>query len=188
MKVEITLIRHGESKVQPGGTLNYNGYKDWTDAYSNSSIKPLKVYPKDTLEKVNNTKIIITSTLRRSIDSAKLLNPKAELVKRSLFNEIAPPLHDSIDHSHVELSPVFWTVIESSISFFSSKHSFLDDAHIRASKAADWLIHFAKEHGKAVLVGHGIFNLFIGETLVNRGWSEIKKPEGHYWSCSVYQK
>lgn len=71
--MEISLIRHGKSKHIDKNKVTCDEFHDWVQKYDDSSVFEEESYPFDTLKKVSMANLIITSDLKRSIDSAKLL-------------------------------------------------------------------------------------------------------------------
>ncbi|WP_231889806.1 hypothetical protein [Oceanobacillus sp. Castelsardo] len=108
--------------------------------------------------------------LKRSIESAMLLNTNLKFTSDPLFRETELP--SSLPKLGVlKLNPSIWTVILRCLWFmgYSSDCESISDARIRAKKAAEILVGYAREHKNVVLVGHGFFNMFVAKELQKMG-------------------
>lgn len=72
--MEISLIRHGKSKCTKNNRITCKEFKDWVERYDYNGVFEENSYPSDTLEKISTANIVITSDLKRAVESAKLLN------------------------------------------------------------------------------------------------------------------
>jgi broad specificity phosphatase PhoE len=185
--LEINLIRHGKSLHIDDNWLTCTEFKGWIEKYDRSGVSKEKAYPHPTKEKMQEANIIITSDLTRSIESARYLNPSAELTSSSLFRETELP---TFNHSTLKLNPNAWAVILRLLWFsgFSLNCESLTLAKKRAEKAASQLDAFAQVDKKVVLVGHGFFNLLIAKELQKIGWKGPKRTNSKHWSCTTYIK
>lgn len=189
--MEIFLVRHGKSRAKPTENLSYDDYINWLRKYKDSGIIPGQTIPRETLAKAQTVNLMITSSLKRSYESAMLLNPNANIKSNSLFDEVnleSLPHFNFLNH---KLSPITWSMALGMISIFhkhKNHNHFLTETSSRAHQAARHLEHLAKNHKRLMLVGHGIFNLFIGEELIHLGWESKTSQSGDYWNLTSYIK
>lgn len=72
--MEISLIRHGKSKHFDDNRMTCEEFKSWVKKYDDCGVFEENFYPTTTLQKVESVNLVVTSNLKRSIESAKLLN------------------------------------------------------------------------------------------------------------------
>lgn len=108
--MEISLIRHGKSKLTENDKIIGLKFKRWVEKYDESGVFAESSYPSNTLEKVTSTNIVITSHLKRSVESANVLNAAAEVISDSLFRETELPSIPSLFDT-VMLKPSSWATI-----------------------------------------------------------------------------
>lgn len=185
--MEISLIRHGKSLWTEDKPITSREFKNWIQKYNENGVFEEETYPSETLKIVENTKLIMTSDLIRSIKSAEFLNPgitsKAEPVFRE--TELPTPLTNLFG---LRLKPSIWAVILRCLWFcgYSSNCESFNEAKIRAQKASNLLIKYAQEHAEIVLVGHGFFNMLIATELKKTGWKANKKTSSKHWHLTTF--
>jgi broad specificity phosphatase PhoE len=132
----------------------------------------------------NAAECIVTSTLRRSLESAALLAPGRPVVSELLFVEAGMPTADP-----EAIRPRRWDVF-SRIAWmlgWSQGRESWPAARRRANHAAARLTELAREHGSVLLVGHGMLNLLIQRALRASGWSG-GGWRSDYWSHVVLER
>ncbi|WP_420842531.1 histidine phosphatase family protein [Halalkalibacter alkaliphilus] len=85
-------------------------FKQWVEKYDNHGVFEEITYPSETIEKVTNTKIVVTSDLKRAIQSAKLLNQEVKITSDPLLRETELPI-PSMKLLKLKLKPSIWAVI-----------------------------------------------------------------------------
>ncbi|WML44837.1 histidine phosphatase family protein [Neobacillus sp. PS3-40] len=185
--MEISLIRHGKSKLIENDKITGMEFKNWVEKYDHYGVFEESTYPQKTLRKMATTNLVITSDLKRSVDSANLLNPKTKVISDALFRETELPIH-STGLFGIKFNPTIWTVILRLLWFsgYSNKCESLSLAKYRAIKASEQLIDYANEYNTVVLVGHGFFNMLIAKELKRKGWKGERKTGAKHWSCTTY--
>ena len=185
--MEISLIRHGKSQLTENDKITFAEFKNWIEKYDFNGVFEESIYPVVTVEKVAAAKVVVTSDLKRSVVSARLLNPKTKLISDPIFRETELPVNPTILYK-VKLKPNTWAVILRLLWFsgYSHKCESLSDAKLRSKKAALQLIDYANEHKSIVLVGHGFFNMLIAKELKKSGWKGKRKAGAKHWNCTTY--
>lgn len=185
--MEISLIRHGKSQLIENDRIAFADFKKWVEKYDFNGVFEESVYPVGTIEKVTAAKLVITSDLKRSVVSAKLLNSKTKTISDSLFRETELPASPRI-LLNIKLKPNTWAVILRLLWFsgYSNQCESLSQARLRAKKAAQQLIDHANEHKSIVLVGHGFFNMLITKELKKMGWEGRTRTGAKHWNCTTY--
>lgn len=183
--MEITLIRHGKSKLVENDRMTCLDFMQWVEKYDNNGVFEESTYPSETIEKIAAAKIVVTSDLKRAIESAKLLNPEVTGISDPIFRETELP---SFAMKLLKLRPNIWAVVLRIIWLcgYSNGCESFADAKLRAKRAAQQLMDLAEKNGSVVLVGHGIFNRFIAKELQKKGWKGKRNTAAKHWNCTSY--
>jgi len=185
--MEISLIRHGKSLWTENKPITCQEFRNWVERYDSHGIFEERSYPLETLEKIAAAKMIITSNLKRSMESAKLLNPNIQTISDTSFRETELPI-PSATLWGLKLQASTWAVLLRCLWFigYSKGCESLREAEKRAEKAAILLVNYAKEHHHVVLVGHGFFNMLIAKELKKMGWNGARRTSSKNWICTTY--
>lgn len=185
--MEISLIRHGRSLLSENDRITINDFRSWIEKYDSSGVNEEAAYPPETIKRAADAKVVITSDLKRSVESARLLNPEAKIISDPLFRETELPVC-STELFQLRLRPGIWAVILRLVWFsgYSRKCESLKEAKLRAEKAAKKLIDSSIEYGPIVLVGHGFMNILIAKELKKKGWKGRRKTASEHWGCTTY--
>ena len=185
--MEISLIRHGKSTLTNNVKMTCMEFKNWVDEYDNAGVFEEETYPWETIDKLANAKVVITSDLKRSIQSALLLNANLPSISDPLFREVELPTF-SLKLGEIKLKPSTWLVLLRCLWFlgYSRDSESLSDAKIRAKKAAETLVQYGREHKSVVLVGHGIFNRLVGKELQKLGMKGKRRTNSKHWNITIY--
>lgn len=185
--MEISLIRHGKSKCTKTNRISCEEFRDWVEKYDYSGVFEEDSYPTVTLKKIATANIVIASDLKRSVDSANLLNPNRKAISDTLYRETELPI-PLTNLWGLKLNSHIWAVILRCLWFsgYSRGCESLSNAKDRAKKASEFLVKYAQEHRLVVLVGHGFFNMLISKELQKTGWKGKKKTSSKHWSCTTY--
>lgn len=187
MSMEISLIRHGKSVLNENQKKNCKEMKEWVNYYNLSGVVEEKELPLATLNKVAHAKVIITSDLKRSIESAKILRNNVHVITDTLFREVELPI-PSTKLGNIKLNPQIWSALLRCLWFcgYTNSCESYKSAKERAKQAATKLIEYTEEYHSVVVVGHGFFNLLLAKELLKRGWNGQKMKSSKHWSVSSY--
>jgi broad specificity phosphatase PhoE len=144
--------------------------------------------PEDTvIVKFSNFKAIVSSDLKRSIESASLLSSGNSLIIDPMFREVEDPF---ISIPLLKFTIKSWYNIYILLWFFGlfELKSGIREGKTRAKACAQKLTDLAEEYGKVLFVGHGFMNKYIAKELNLLGWEGPKMPSKKYWEYGVYQK
>jgi len=185
--MQIILARHGKPAWDLRTPIPGHALAEWlrgeADAPLDSSPRPSAE-----LERLSRTaKCLITSPLRRSRDSARLLAPATAPLIDPCFREAELP---SAFRSSLRLRPELWAGLARSAWFcgWSAGVETFRAARDRASKAASVLTGYAEACGAVVLVGHGLMNILIARRLRAAGWRGPRFPSPQHWTFGVYER
>ncbi|WP_102272588.1 histidine phosphatase family protein [Cytobacillus massiliigabonensis] len=184
--MEISLIRHGKSKQIENNRLSSQEFQNWVKKYDESGVFEEDSYPEATLGKAEAASLLVTSDLKRSIESASLLHQQKRVISDSLFREAELPVLSGT--WRIRLSPNCWAIFLRCLwySGYARQCESLANARQRAERAAIQLVKHAEEHHSVVLVGHGFFNRLIAVELKKMGWKGNRKISAKHWNCATY--
>ncbi|WP_379968844.1 histidine phosphatase family protein [Ectobacillus sp. sgz5001026] len=185
--MEISLIRHGKSQLTENEKMTCMEFKKWVEKYDHNGVFKESSFPSATLKKIATANIVITSDLKRSIESARLLNPVTKIISDPLFRETELPSNPT-KLFDVKLKPNIWAVILRLLWFsgYSKECESLNQTKCRARKASHQLIDYANKYKSVILVGHGFFNMLIAKELQKKGWKGRRKKDAKHWNCTTF--
>ncbi|PGT77071.1 histidine phosphatase family protein [Bacillus sp. AFS040349] len=185
--MEITLIRHGRSQLDGKKRITFREFSDWVIQYDSLGVVEESCFPNEALKKINEANLVITSDLKRSIDSASLLRKSVKTISSSLFREIELPVTTK-SFSSIKLSSDTWAVLFRILWFsgYSSNCESYNSAKERAEVATNKMIELTSIHNNVVLVGHGFFNRLIAKELKNKGWKRETKITSKHWGTTTF--
>jgi len=185
--MQIILARHGRPAWDFRTPIPGHALAEWLRGEADA---PLDASPRPgaELERLSRTaQCLVTSPLRRSRDSARLLAPAMVLLIDPCFREAELP---SAFRSSLLLRPEMWTWLARSAWFcgWSAGVESVKGARERAANAAAVLTGQAEACGTVVLVGHGLMNILIARRLRAAGWRGPRFPSPRHWTFGVYER
>lgn len=174
----IHLVRHGRPACLPAKALSRDGYRRWLAAYDAAGI--IDQPPQTTKPWVEDVKsaAIFSSSLLRSVSSAKFLAPMSQVTSDALFNEASV----SVLPIQFRLSSSTWTWLgRTSWLLGNAAEEHVAACRIRARNAAAALLHSASL-AETLLVGHGWMNGMICQELQRSGMHIQERTGYGYWS------
>jgi broad specificity phosphatase PhoE len=183
--MEIILARHGRPTLDHWAWITPRQLGDSIRAWDSADIATGEV-PLDTQRRAAASKVIVSSTLRRSMQSAEQLCASRKILCEQLFCEAELP-HSNWRVPRLPLS--LWGVLFRVAWFcgYSSNAEPVSIASERARRSAERLIDLARQNDSVFLVGHGIMTMLIAKQLLLLGWSGPKRPANKYWQYCVYR-
>lgn len=171
---QIHLIRHGKPACLPKSCLSREEFRQWVKAYDSAGIL---TDPPGSLREFMygpDVRAVFSSSLRRSIQSAKALVTSDQISSDPLFNEaaicIAAIPFRMRSSAWVLLGRALWLLGGSATEDLAAGRS-------RARRAANLLMRSAISVD-TVLVGHGWMNRMIGQELLGCGWKIVEPGAG----------
>lgn len=183
--MQITLLRHGEPDIPVWPRIPAAEMGRWVNAYNQAGICPKKYPPHRSVEAVRNSKIVVASDLRRSIESVQKISDREPHIQDAIFQEAGLPFRSMM---FPKLSPSVWAAYFRLSWFLGSETNSesISAFRKRIAVATDRLVVLAEQHGTVLLVGHGIANQFIAKRLRCSGWVGPKNAGREYWTFSSY--
>ncbi|WP_019243300.1 MULTISPECIES: histidine phosphatase family protein [Bacillus] len=184
----ISLIRHGVSVCDMSSRLTSKQYSKWVKKYDESGVLPFDTLLEGTQEAMSLSQVVLTSNLKRSIDSAFYLKKDYEFQTHSLFHEVGIPTASNIFFLYMK--PNSWNIFLRILWLlgYSKDVESYRLAKKRAKLAADYLIGFSHKYNHVALVGHGFFNRMIAKQLKKEGWQSVDSYADGNWGCTTYIK
>lgn len=174
----IVLVRHGRSAHVVQGLLDIAAFRRWRDAYEAAGINDSA--PPE-LQEIAQRATLVSSDLRRAIESAHLLAPEHDLITSPLLREMRlEVLHIPL----IRLPLIGWAVTVGVRSIF---HGYATkEEQQRARDAAQWLIELGAA-SDVVAVTHASFRALLAKELTARGWkSTTERRNRRHWSAWTF--
>jgi broad specificity phosphatase PhoE len=181
MSPTITLIRHGRSGHVHSGWITAAEFIHWREAYEAAGVDPEDVPPEELRETASTSGVLVASTVRRAIESAKALAPDREVLTSPLLRELDLPPPEL---GRVRLPLMGWALMFGVRWLVLGHRHFTTEEVERARVAAEWLRELSAEHGSVVVVTHASFRSLLGRELMKTGWrSDVARPTSRHWSA-----
>lgn len=180
---KIILIRHAKVDIDNTQKISANLMRQWVKEYDMAELCRESKPGQETIEAVENTDVVVTSALKRAIDSANVLG--TDIYERNaLFNEAAIP---DVHIAFLKLKPKTWLVILRVLLLFGlgKKDASLKASKLQAGKAAKRLLELVDIDGSVILVGHGGMNWLIRKSLMKEGWVLEEGASNSNWGMTV---
>lgn len=160
--------------------------REWVRRYDQAPLDRGHPPPRELFEIAESADCIATSTLRRSLESARWLAPDRELVSERHFCEAGLPGRLPLP---LPLGPDAWTLAArlAWLCGWSPGSETLRQADRRARAAAEQLAALARGGGSVLLLGHGIINGMIARHLRRRGYRGPHAFGGTYWASYQFE-
>jgi broad specificity phosphatase PhoE len=187
MQMEIALMRHGEPDFPEFGRVAANAFRECLTAYDLAGLCCTSRPNNLALNRFFDYEVVVASDLRRSQESALVFATEKPLITDSIFREVDLP---RIQIPGLKLRPQKWAYILLSLWWIGVLDSTeqVKTSKNRAQNGAQKLVKLAQQHGKILLVGHGLFNSYIAKELKNQGWVGPSFPGKRHWEFGVYRK
>jgi len=182
----ITLVRHGPSAVASSARIGASAFRQFIEAEDNAGIVAAPAPPPSLRADAAAAGVLVSSNLRRAIESARALAPTRDIVMDAIFRE-APVPTDL--WGPVRLRPTQWGVVARILWYlgWSGGVEALAEVKERAGVGAARLAELAHAHGSVMLVAHGIINLGLARELRRHGWSGPRVPGFGHWASTRYR-
>ncbi|NNE56742.1 MAG: histidine phosphatase family protein [Hellea sp.] len=183
----IVLVRHGLPALSRKVRLTWREYRDWWLKYDEGGLDENQKIPPKVIELAKQADIVISSPLRRAVETATLLRGKPpDLTDPDLVEADLP----SPKLGALKLRPQTWGFLARIVWYVGwadgmESHS---DARIRANVMAAKLESQATG-GKLVLVtAHGWYNRMVKGSLMTQGWKCISQNGDLHWSHRIMER
>lgn len=184
---QIILLRHGEPALNKRGRRKRKEAIKFIQDYDSVGIYTPGFIP--VVIKPDELQVIHTSSIPRSIYTAKLVFNREDLQQPdSLFREFERKI---FSFPNVKLGLKFWLTGSRILWFMGFNKKGIESfsqAKSRARAATEFLQQDAVEHGKTLLVSHGLLNHYLAKCLKKNGWVEVYDGGKDYLSQKLLVK
>ncbi len=183
----IVLARHGKPALSRNVYLNWRDFRAWWQRYDEGGLaQDQKIKPK-TAQLAKQADIVLSSTLRRAVETVELAAgraPDRELAE--LIEAALPPPH----LGPLKFKPKVWGTLARIVWFFGYCDGMegVDEARIRAKRAAKILQEDAADGKLVFAAAHGWFNRMVGTQLCRQGWKRTENQGDLHWSYRRYER
>ena len=184
----VILARHGEPALSRRVRLNAAGYREWWARYEAGGLKADQAIPPDLMAMAQGAGAVLSSTRKRSLQSAEILCDGRPFGCDAVF--IEAPLPPPPLPGWIRLSPRHWGFIARFCWWFFNFHAGEESraqAQQRAAAAARQLVERAARGQDVMVVAHGFFNAMIGRALTAMGWRRTLGRGFKYWSVRRFE-
>ena len=180
---QIILIRHAKVNIDNSQPIVSAALKNWVERYDVAEIHPESKPMQKVRNLVLSADAVVTSSLRRAIDSAKLLYIDV-YEQNAIFNEAQIP---NVNIPFLKLKPKTWLVVLRVLLLFGlgKKDVSLKASKLQAVEAAKRLLELSYEFESVVLVGHGGMNWLIRKVLMKEGWRLEPNSSNSNWGMTI---
>ena len=178
--MKIVLVRHGRSSHVVKGLLDHAAFLRWRDAYEGAGIDANDAAPPELIAVARDAGVLVSSDIRRAMESASVLAPDREVVTSALLRELTllPP-----KLRWIRLPLIGWALT------FAFRKLATAEEEVRAQEAAQWLIDLSSRYGDVVAVTHASFRSMIAKELAKGEWTSITpRRSSHHWSAWAFTK
>jgi len=183
----IIIVRHGKPALSRKMWMTWQGYREWWGLYDEGGLAANQKIPEKVKQYAKAADVVISSPLRRAIESATLARGTepdmidADLVEAALPSPKIGPLKFR-PKSWGTLARIVWYV---GWSDGMESHSV---ARVRAERMCEKLGDHA-DGGKLVFVAaHGWFNRMLKGSLKDRGWKCVSQNGDLHWSHRRFER
>ncbi|MEM9896005.1 MAG: histidine phosphatase family protein, partial [Bacteroidota bacterium] len=182
---QIVLLRHGEPAMNKKGWKTRKEAQAYIQEYDEVGIIPPKDKPFVLSE--NEVPAIHTSSLNRSISTANhLFSQHPHHEANPIFREFERKI---FVFPNIKL-PIKWWLTGSRLLWFTGLNKkgieSFREARARAKEAVAMLEADAFEHGKTVLVAHGLLNHYLARYFRKNGWKHVYNGGKDYLAQQVF--
>jgi len=182
MAPRIVLVRHGPSAhVEDSGAVDYVAINTWREGYDAAGILA-DAQPPDAIRRlVAAANHLVSSDLRRAIESAERLAPGRQVQVSELLRE-APLV---IPNWPTRLPFLGWEMLIHLAWQYRIVRA-TDPPEVdraRAAAAGQWLAELVSDGSTAAVVTHGVFRRLLALDLVGRGWKARRDCWYRHWSA-----
>jgi len=185
--MKITIMRHGKPANISDKKINAKDFRQWIEQYDQSHLDDASKPSDAAIKHANECKLIVSSELNRSQESAKKIKGSQPHKADMLFREAGMP---NANWRYPLVSPTILLVIFrlAWLLGYSKNSESFKETKLRASKTADLFEEYALNHEHILFVGHGVFNRLVIKDLLSKGWKGAKSASSEYWGYNTYEK
>lgn len=184
---QIVLIRHGKPTDVMTERIAGCDIGRWIEHYDTRGITRDIEPPKCVREAGSNAQYIVTSDLRRAVESAAWIAGTKKVHSDHELREAGLPPSLNIP---IRLPPATWIPLARAVWWLDwcDSEETVQTARQRAGRVANRLVELAAEFSSVMVVGHGMFNRFLATQLLHRGWKGPRTVFAPHWALARYEQ
>ena len=183
----IIIARHGKPALSRKVQLTWREYREWWGQYDLGGLAEKQKLPKKLKSLAENADVVISSSLPRAIESAKLASGREpDFIYDTLIEAALPSPH----LGNLKFRPKTWGTWSRIVWFWGWPDGM--ESHGEARRRADQMCDVLAAHasgGKTVYVSaHGWFNRMLKGSLMKRGWKCKSQNGDLHWSHRRFER
>ena len=183
----IIIVRHGKPALSRKAQMDWRGYREWWKQYDAGGLAETQKIPKKVTKLAAAADVIISSPLRRAVESAERVAGRPpdeiwpELVEAALPS---PPL------GPLKLRPKTWGTYSRIVWYWGWSDGMESHtaARARAERICDKLNVEASGGRMVFITAHGWFNRMVKGSLKKRGWKCVSQNGDLHWSFRRFER
>lgn len=183
----IIIVRHGKPALSRKQKMDWRGYRSWWKDYDAGGLAETQKIPKRVTRLAKLADVIISSPLRRAVESAERL---AGRVPDKVWPELTEAALPSPKLGPLKLRPKTWGTYARIVWYWGWSDGMENHtvARARAETVCDKL-DIEAAGGKMVLItAHGWFNRMVKGSLKKRGWKCVSQNGDLHWSFRRFER
>lgn len=185
MTGRIILVRHGRSASLPSGWMSRGDVERWRERYDQAGLAAGERAP-DALRLTARTACVVSSDLRRAIESAALVAAGRPVITTPLLRESTIPIPAL---GAIRLPPMGWALaagVAWSLHSRRATHPAVTAAAEQARAGAEWLHAVVSRHGDVVAITHAVAREGLVLALGDLGWFVTAQDGGRHANWSAW--
>lgn len=186
-KDTIIIVRHGKPALSRKVWLTWRGYRDWWKLYDAGGLAEQQKVPEKLTRLTGDADLVLSSSLRRAVESAEHLFGRApDVVDPDLVEAALPPPH----LGPIKLRPKAWGTLARIVWYvgWSDGMETHAQARARAEKMCDKLDDYAVDGKTVFITAHGWFNRMLKGSLMKRGWKCVSQNGELHWNHRRFER
>ena len=167
--------------------LTWRDYREWWQKYDAGGLADKQKIPQKVGEYAKFADVVISSPLRRAVESAVLARgSEPDITDEDLIEAALPPPH----LGPLKFRPKTWGTF-SRICWWCGWSDGMEshhDAKIRATRMAKKLEQHASDGKMVFVTAHGWYNRMLKGQLKNQGWKCVFQNGDLHWSYRRFEK
>lgn len=183
----IILVRHGKPALSRKKRMTWQGYRAWWGRYDEGGLAEVQKIPKKVKKIAKSADVVISSPLRRAVESAHLLTgADPDKIMPELVEAALPSPH----LGGLKFRPKTWGTWSRIVWYYGWSDGM--ESHRNARRRVEGVCNVLADEaagGKVVLVtAHGWINRMIKGSLMKRGWTCVHQNGDLHWSFRSFTR
>ncbi len=183
----IIIVRHGKPALSRKRQLTWREYREWWKDYDLGGLAEKQKIPKKVKRLAGLADVVISSPLRRAVESAALV---AEREPDKIWPELVEAALPSPPLGPLKLRPKTWGTYSRIVWYWGWSDGM--ENHTAARRRAETVcdkLDVEAAGGKMVFItAHGWFNRMVKGSLKKRGWKCVSQNGDLHWSFRRFER